>query len=151
MLSLMEARRAQGFPDEEVVLGRLAAKWKIVGNSVARQVAFALGLSIRDAWLSDMAHLGDEKSVGQTTAETRHHRAPSIDLDTGKTLGMPIDQDVSAAKITRTKISYVQSTPADELSAKKILTRRNMIRQFDREIIEMDARIKGRNKAGLQD
>ena len=50
-ITVMEARRAQGFPDEEVVIGRPAKQWKIVGNSVARQVAFALGMALRTAWL----------------------------------------------------------------------------------------------------
>ncbi|WEW60595.1 DNA-methyltransferase [Emydomyces testavorans] len=51
LLTLMEVRRAQGYPDSEVLIGRAAQQWKIVGNSVARQVALALGLSIREACL----------------------------------------------------------------------------------------------------
>jgi hypothetical protein len=46
----METRRAQGFPDHEVIVGCPANQWKIVGNSVARTVALALGLSLRQAW-----------------------------------------------------------------------------------------------------
>jgi site-specific DNA-cytosine methylase len=49
LLTVMEARRAQGYPDDEVLLGRPPQQWKIVGNSVARQVALALGLVIREA------------------------------------------------------------------------------------------------------
>ncbi|SPO04464.1 uncharacterized protein DNG_07149 [Cephalotrichum gorgonifer] len=48
-LTLMEARRAQGFPDEEVLVGGLRDKWRAVGNSVAREVSLALGLAIREA------------------------------------------------------------------------------------------------------
>ncbi|EEP80623.1 predicted protein [Uncinocarpus reesii 1704] len=51
LLTVMEARRAQGYPDSEVLVGRASSQWKIVGNSVARQVALALGLSIREACL----------------------------------------------------------------------------------------------------
>jgi DNA (cytosine-5)-methyltransferase 1 len=49
-LTLLEARRAQGFRDEEVLLGTPVEQYKIVGNSVAREVAVALGLAFREAW-----------------------------------------------------------------------------------------------------
>lgn len=52
-LTVMEARRAQGYPDDEVIIGTPAMQWKIVGNSVTRQVATSLGLSIREAWLAN--------------------------------------------------------------------------------------------------
>lgn len=52
-LTTMEARRAQGFPDDEVLLGTPAEGMKLMGNSVARTVALALGLSLRDAWLKN--------------------------------------------------------------------------------------------------
>ncbi|KAK4100403.1 hypothetical protein N658DRAFT_516695 [Parathielavia hyrcaniae] len=45
-LTVQEVRRAQGFPDDEVLLGSLADQWKLVGNSVARQMALALGLNV---------------------------------------------------------------------------------------------------------
>ncbi|KAK2738552.1 DNA methyltransferase Dim-2 [Myotisia sp. PD_48] len=53
IITIMEARRAQGYPDSEVLVGRPSDQWKIVGNSVARQVAVALGLSIRAACLQN--------------------------------------------------------------------------------------------------
>ncbi|KAF3490506.1 DNA methyltransferase Dim-2 [Arthroderma uncinatum] len=49
VITVQEVRRAQGFPDSEVLIGTAAQQWKIVGNSVARQVALALGLSVREA------------------------------------------------------------------------------------------------------
>ncbi|KAE9369421.1 hypothetical protein N431DRAFT_469332 [Stipitochalara longipes BDJ] len=52
-LTTMEARRAQGFPDDEVLLGTPVEGWKLMGNSVARTVALALGLSLREAWLKN--------------------------------------------------------------------------------------------------
>lgn len=52
-LSVMEARRAQGVPDDEVIIGSPAMQWKIIGNAVARQVAVALGMSLREAWLAN--------------------------------------------------------------------------------------------------
>ncbi|KAI9751103.1 MAG: Vacuolar protein sorting-associated protein 17 [Chaenotheca gracillima] len=52
MLTVMEARRAQGLPDDEVLIGTVAHQWKIVGNGVARTVALAWGMAVRGAWLS---------------------------------------------------------------------------------------------------
>lgn len=45
-LTIMEARRAQGFLDTQIVLGEPAKQWKIIGNSVARGVGLALGMSL---------------------------------------------------------------------------------------------------------
>ncbi|KAH6656164.1 S-adenosyl-L-methionine-dependent methyltransferase [Verticillium dahliae] len=59
ILTVMEARRAQGFRDHEVILGTPAEQWKTVGNSVAREVSLALGLSFRAAWLGSLIE-GDE-------------------------------------------------------------------------------------------
>lgn len=56
VLTIMEARRAQGFLDHEVVLGDIAVQWKIIGNSVSRAVALALGISLRDAGLTISGH-----------------------------------------------------------------------------------------------
>ncbi|KAL8915532.1 MAG: hypothetical protein Q9171_000097 [Xanthocarpia ochracea] len=52
-LTVMEARRAQGYPDDEVIIGNPSMQWKILGNSVARQVATALGICLREAWLAN--------------------------------------------------------------------------------------------------
>lgn len=52
-LTVLEVRRAQGFPDHEVIVGPPSAQWKIVGNSVARTVALVLGMSLRHAWLAN--------------------------------------------------------------------------------------------------
>lgn len=55
LLTIMEARRAQGIPDHEVLIGPPLEQWKIVGNSVARPVALAIGVSLRTAWLNNIA------------------------------------------------------------------------------------------------
>ncbi|RDW73760.1 hypothetical protein BP5796_07202 [Coleophoma crateriformis] len=54
-ISILEARRAQSFPDDEVIIGTRMEQWKIVGNSVARTVALAFGLALREAWLKNPA------------------------------------------------------------------------------------------------
>lgn len=53
VLTIMEARRAQGFLDHEPIVGSATKQWKIIGNSVARSVSLAFGMSFREAWLSN--------------------------------------------------------------------------------------------------
>ncbi|KAI9837405.1 MAG: DNA methyltransferase Dim-2 [Thelocarpon superellum] len=69
LLSVMEQRRAQGYPDHEVLIGNPSDQWKIVGNSVARTVALALGLSLREAWLARP----DEAAAAAAGARTMRH------------------------------------------------------------------------------
>ena len=49
-LSIHEARRTQGIPDEEPIIGTLSQQWKTIGNGVDRKVSFAIGLALRDAF-----------------------------------------------------------------------------------------------------
>ncbi|KAI9885267.1 MAG: hypothetical protein M1823_002936 [Watsoniomyces obsoletus] len=72
LLTIMEARRAQSFPDQDVLVGHPAVQWKIVGNSVARTVALALGMSLREAWF-DHSEGGTERGQVSTnvTVNTR--------------------------------------------------------------------------------
>lgn len=53
-VTIMEARRAQGFLDEDVLLGDPPTQYRIVGNSVARQPAVALGVTFREAWVASL-------------------------------------------------------------------------------------------------
>lgn len=66
MITLMEARRAQGFPDHEVLVGSPPDKWKVIGNSVPRIVSLALGLSLRHAWLKCSSR-NEPSTVGTAT------------------------------------------------------------------------------------
>ncbi|KAF2147505.1 uncharacterized protein K452DRAFT_354875 [Aplosporella prunicola CBS 121167] len=50
VLTIMEARRAQSFPDNEIILGTPSGQWRIIGNSVDRKVALNLGVAVREAW-----------------------------------------------------------------------------------------------------
>ncbi|KAH6686860.1 hypothetical protein F5X68DRAFT_240311 [Plectosphaerella plurivora] len=54
ILTVMEVRRAQGFRDHEVILGESKEQWATIGNSVAREVSIALGLSFREALLGSL-------------------------------------------------------------------------------------------------
>lgn len=49
-LTIMEARRAQGYLDHEVIIGSPVEQLKIIGNSVDRKVALVLGLALRESW-----------------------------------------------------------------------------------------------------
>lgn len=66
-ITVMEVRRAQGFPDHEVIIGSPARQWKIVGNSVARPVAFALGMALREAWLTNLESSPPENPNARNT------------------------------------------------------------------------------------
>lgn len=55
LITVQEARIAQGFPDNEVLVGSPAQQFKVVGNSVARAVALGMGLALRSA------HFGEGK------------------------------------------------------------------------------------------
>ncbi|CAG5184758.1 uncharacterized protein ALTATR162_LOCUS11067 [Alternaria atra] len=48
-ISVLEARRTQGYTDEEPIIGNLIEQYKIVGNGVDRKVAFAMGLALLQA------------------------------------------------------------------------------------------------------
>ncbi|KAF2807830.1 S-adenosyl-L-methionine-dependent methyltransferase [Mytilinidion resinicola] len=53
MMTIQEARRAQGIPDHEVIIGTPEQQWSIIGNGVTRSVGLAWGFAFREAWLSD--------------------------------------------------------------------------------------------------
>jgi DNA (cytosine-5)-methyltransferase 1 len=61
-MTVMEARRVQGLPDNEVVLGTPSQQWNQIGNGVDRKVAFALGMQLANA------HRGNMVTIGETTA-----------------------------------------------------------------------------------
>ncbi|KAK2607983.1 hypothetical protein N8I77_006622 [Diaporthe amygdali] len=63
-LTVMEVRRAQGIPDHEVLLGSAKDQWEMVGNAVARQIAMALGLSLRRAWFGSLYEDGPAAPEG---------------------------------------------------------------------------------------
>lgn len=49
VISILEAKRLQGFLDTDVLIGKPSKTFKIIGNSVCRQVAFALGEKLAEA------------------------------------------------------------------------------------------------------
>ncbi|KAI1296007.1 S-adenosyl-L-methionine-dependent methyltransferase [Xylaria venustula] len=72
-ITILEARRAQGFLDHEPIVGTRADQYKIVGNSVSRHVALVLGLAIREAWLGTLL---DERM----SANAQHEITARLDV-----------------------------------------------------------------------
>lgn len=81
VLTIMEARRAQGFRDDDVLLGNPPTQYKIVGNSVAREVAVAFGVVIREAWVTS---LNNGNILANSSAE---ESSSSEDVDIPSKLG----------------------------------------------------------------
>ncbi|TGJ81862.1 hypothetical protein E0Z10_g6887 [Xylaria hypoxylon] len=71
-MSILEARRAQGFPDHEVLVGKSAEQYKIIGNSVSRHVALVLGLAIREAWSGTLLDGDGDESAGANVQRQSH-------------------------------------------------------------------------------
>jgi len=84
----LEAKRAQGFFDSDVIVGRPPKAFRIIGNSVCRQVAFALGQQLAEAVRKcpeggpPLSRVGEE-NVGGETIDYVH-----IELERLKTSGM---------------------------------------------------------------
>ncbi|GAD94844.1 DNA methyltransferase Dim-2 [Paecilomyces variotii No. 5] len=81
VLTVKEARRAQGVPDDEILIGSVAKQWKIIGNSVARQVALSLGMTLRDACLQN-----ERIKTGSIARTTAGSNAITPDEPTGSTV-----------------------------------------------------------------
>ncbi|CAK4032154.1 hypothetical protein TI39_contig5817g00015 [Lecanosticta acicola] len=83
-LTVMEARRAQGYLDTEVLIGTPVDQLKIVGNSVDRKVALVLGLALRQSWTGSDLNLNlNSQSASQilTSHATAEHSSPAADED----------------------------------------------------------------------
>ncbi|KAI7163956.1 S-adenosyl-L-methionine-dependent methyltransferase [Hortaea werneckii] len=69
--TVMELRRAQGFPDHEVIIGTPPEQVMIIGNSVDRKVSFALGLSLRESWSQSVRALNKSIRTHSTQIEDK--------------------------------------------------------------------------------
>ncbi|KAF2268524.1 S-adenosyl-L-methionine-dependent methyltransferase [Lojkania enalia] len=81
-ISVMEARRTQGIPDDEVIIGTPEKQLRIIGNGVDRNVSFVLGLALRKAIESN-----HERAVkGNTNALTCNREMADLTMngDDGK-------------------------------------------------------------------
>lgn len=136
-ISIQEVRRAQGFPDEEVLLANVIDQWVLVGNSVARQMATVLGLQFREAWLGslhDDACTGIANAVGQdvptrrsSTAYSRGQSKSLVDVsetDTGS--------DPAAKRSGSTPMTTLSAESAEGRSLRKRRSESAVVGDHDR-------------------
>ncbi|KAF4554688.1 Hypothetical protein D9617_4g004430 [Elsinoe fawcettii] len=93
LLTVMEARRAQGFPDHEVILGGREQQWKIIGNSVHRNVALALGISLRQAWEKSQDIVKRHQITPATIPRTARTSEYAISSEVARGIAREIEQD----------------------------------------------------------
>jgi DNA (cytosine-5)-methyltransferase 1 len=108
VLTIMEARRAQGFRDDEVLLGSPADQFKIVGNSVAREVAVSLGAVFREAWTQSLA---DERHLqgGAVTATT------AVSSEVPARMGIEVSPSVNIERLSSGQASAsTKGTPRSQ-------------------------------------
>ena len=79
-ITIMETRRAQGFLDHEVIVGNPSQQLKIVGNSVDRKVAFAMGLVMKESWDNTLKLKRNMLRGNASTAGTLQEQ-DSMDID----------------------------------------------------------------------
>ncbi len=117
-ISILEARRAQGFPDSEVLVGLPASQYRIVGNSVARQVARALGLAIREAWFGSLL-----EKTGPATTPNNHPVVITVPDSSSDSLSHCFTEppsSVNGTPVTTPGISDIgELTPAAEKPRKR--------------------------------
>ncbi|KAK4154294.1 hypothetical protein C8A00DRAFT_14546 [Chaetomidium leptoderma] len=91
-LTVHEIRRAQGFPDQEVLLGKLADQWKLVGNSVARQMALAVGLAFREAWEGSCCEEEGGREVSQSVSVSVEAAEVEVEVEVGDEPRAPVSR-----------------------------------------------------------
>lgn len=74
-ISIMEARRAQNYPDYEPIIGTLTQQYEIVGNGVDRMVSLAFGLALSRALAKNPVNPATQNAANSSewymqTAET---------------------------------------------------------------------------------
>jgi hypothetical protein len=96
----METRRAQGFLDHEVIVGFPSQQSKIIGNSVDRKVAFAMGLVIKESWISTLNLKRDllRGSAPAIVAE-EEQEINGLDRDSSHALLSPSPTQIESAKL----------------------------------------------------
>lgn len=99
-MSIMEVKRAQGFRDEDVLLGSPSDQYRVVGNSVARQVAVALEIAFREAWVETLSGAAQAQSLVSEKASTSQDAVvidDSIDdTDTNEPNSSPLATTISS-------------------------------------------------------
>lgn len=88
VITVMEAKRAQGYLDHEVLVGSATQQMKIVGNSVDRSTALVLGLSLRKSWMTSQFSAQNTLDIedGEVDIQDNAFKESSeVDMFLGKT------------------------------------------------------------------
>ncbi|KAI1259709.1 S-adenosyl-L-methionine-dependent methyltransferase [Xylariaceae sp. FL1019] len=111
-ITILEARRAQGFLDNEVIIGSPSEQYRIVGNSVSRHVSLVLGLAIREAWVGTLFDEGSTRLQLPVTVEA----GPDITIDSVESIDSLPQPNIEAFEIAP------DSDGASETSEEPIFT-----------------------------
>lgn len=110
VLTIMETRRAQGFRDDELLLGSPADQFKIVGNSVAREVAVSLGAVFREAWTQSLADERHLQGGDVTVTSAVYSEAPAR-------MGIEVSPSVNIERLPSSETSAsTRRTPRSQRS-----------------------------------
>lgn len=116
VISIMEERRAQDYPDDEVIVGRFSQQAREIGNAVNRKSGLALACRLRESWLQlDMSHR-------PLRTPPKPSRIPQVEVS----VDIDVDLDVSMAYRPVRKqsvISIGSSDDDDDLSQHNVVAR----------------------------
>jgi DNA (cytosine-5)-methyltransferase 1 len=117
-ISVLEARRTQGYMDEEPIIGNIVEQYKIVGNGVDRKVAFAMGLALLQAV--------QKNELGFTANGTVQNAAEVVDFvsDTTSYSGQHDDSKFKSKFISRELRPVSKEQPAQTTRPAVMITRR---------------------------
>jgi DNA (cytosine-5)-methyltransferase 1 len=125
-ITTLEARRTQGYLDHEPIIGSLSAQYRIVGNGVDRQVAFALGQAIRQAVIANRQHEAGPEARAPTLVDVEDdedHFSDSASTRSGLDACVPpsrngaatfINASLMLAKQSQEKASSTDGDQGDE-------------------------------------
>lgn len=141
-LTLLEARRAQGFPDNEVIIGDLPQQWAQVGNAVDRRVAAALGKVVADAWFSKTNQINQSTSSSGEVDPSNSHwlnndkmEMEQDEVEFVKELFQPAGRNPSShnqhsslqfSQIQRREISTIKQGPSGEEQSIQVIAERSI-------------------------
>jgi DNA (cytosine-5)-methyltransferase 1 len=104
-ITILEARRTQGWPDVEPIIGSLVEQYKIVGNGVDRKVSFALGLALRQVVEQNPGRRKVDTFPVRQVEETMVDAEHAEDVDDGASVTSNIHVDVPSRKATTVRRS----------------------------------------------
>ncbi|EGD84791.1 hypothetical protein H112_08506 [Trichophyton rubrum D6] len=116
LVTVQEVRRAQGYPDNEVLIGSPVQQWKIVGNSVARQVALALGLVVREACIRNQYGRSAQILAANTTTMSEEPKGQPPSTPKSSAAPLPTKRCSDIAVVVSSRKSDIESTKRQKLS-----------------------------------